>query len=50
VTPVSARVGRKLILSIKNPTLVKNDKDFKVFPAIKPMKVSEAISLVLKMN
>ena len=50
VTPVYARVGRKLILSIKNPTLVKNDKALKVFPAIKPMKVSEAISLALKMN
>ena len=50
VTPVYARVGRKLILSIKNPTLVKNDKALKVFPAIKPMKISEAISLALKGN
>ena len=47
VTPVFARVGEKLILSIKNPTLVKNDKALKVFPEIKPMKNSEAISLAL---
>lgn len=47
VTPVYARVGKKLILSIKNPTVVKNDKALKVFPSIKPMKVSKAISLAL---
>ena len=50
VTPVYARVGKKLILSIKNPTLVKNDKALVIFSAIKPMKVSEAISLALKVN
>jgi len=50
VTPVYARVGKKLILSIKNPTLVKNDKALKIFPSIKPMKVSEAISLALGSN
>ncbi len=47
VTPVYARVGEKLILSIKNPTLVKNNRALKVFPDINPMKVSEAISLAL---
>jgi uncharacterized protein YbjT (DUF2867 family) len=47
VTPVYARVGEKLILSIKNPTLVKNDRALMIFPDINPMKVSEAISLAL---
>lgn len=50
VTPLYARVGRKLILSIKNPTLVKNDKALKVFNSIKPMRVSEAIALALDKN
>lgn len=47
VTPVYARVGKKLILSIKNPTLVKNNKALKVFPDIKPINCSEAISLAI---
>lgn len=47
VTPLYARVGKKLIVSIKNPTLVKNDKARKTFNTIKPMKVSQAISLAL---
>jgi uncharacterized protein YbjT (DUF2867 family) len=47
VTPVYARVGEKLILSIKNPTLVKNDRALKIFPDINPMKVFEAISIAL---
>jgi uncharacterized protein YbjT (DUF2867 family) len=50
VTPVYARVGKKLILSIKNPTLVKNDKALRAFPTIKPMKFSEAISIAIKMS
>lgn len=50
VTPVYARVGEKLILSIKNPTLVKNDKALMIFPIIKPMKFSEAISLAIHSN
>lgn len=47
VTPVYARVGKKLILSIKNPTLVKNNKALTVFPDIKPINFSEAISLAI---
>ena len=47
VTPVYARVGKNLILSIKNPTLVKNDKTLNIFSTIKPMKVSEAIFLAI---
>ncbi len=47
VTPVYARVGKKLILSIKNPTLVKSDKALKIFPDIKPINFSEAISLAI---
>jgi uncharacterized protein YbjT (DUF2867 family) len=50
VTPVYARVGKKLILSIKNPTIVKNNKALKVFPSIKPMTVAKAISLALNTN
>lgn len=48
VTPLYANVGKKLILSIKNPTLVKNDKAIKIFNSIKPMRFSEAIALALK--
>ena len=50
VTPVYACVGKKLILSIKNPTLVKDNRAMKVFDTIKPMRTSEAISLALNLN
>ncbi|GJL79549.1 MAG: hypothetical protein NPINA01_25380 [Nitrospinaceae bacterium] len=43
VTPIYARVGRKLVESIKNPTVVKNDKASRVFPGIHPRGISEAI-------
>ena len=48
VTPLHANVGKKLILSIKNPTLVKNDKALKIFDSINPMRFTEAIALALK--
>jgi hypothetical protein len=37
----------KVILSIKNPTLVKDNRARKIFPDVNSMKVSEAISLAL---
>jgi uncharacterized protein YbjT (DUF2867 family) len=48
VTPLYANVGKKLVLSIKNPTLVKNDRAVRIFNSIKPMKFSEAIAFALK--
>jgi uncharacterized protein YbjT (DUF2867 family) len=48
VTPVYAQVGKKLILSIKNPTLVKDNRAMKVFNSIKPMRFSQAIAIALK--
>ena len=42
VTPVYARIGRKLIDSIRHPTLVRNDRALQVF-SVRPMGVEEAI-------
>lgn len=50
VTPMHACVGRKLILSIKNPTLTKENSALRVFNTIKPMKVSQAIALAIEAN
>jgi uncharacterized protein YbjT (DUF2867 family) len=50
VTPTFACVGKKLILSIKNPTLVKDGSALSIFNTIKPMKVSEAIAIALRKN
>ena len=41
-TPVYARVGRKLIESLRNPTVVQNDSAKKFFP-IRPMGLRDAI-------
>ncbi len=46
VTPVYARVGRKLVDSLKNPTLVTNSHAREVF-AIQPRGVTEAIARAL---
>ncbi len=46
VTPLYARVGRKLIESIRNPTLVSNNLSATVFP-VRPRSMSEAISRAL---
>ena len=48
VTPMQACVGRKLILSIKNSTLMKDNSALKVFRSIKPMNVSQAINLAIR--
>ncbi|MEQ8787200.1 MAG: SDR family oxidoreductase [Pirellulaceae bacterium] len=43
VTPVYARVGRKLVESLRNPTLVSNNLALETF-AIRPRGLSEAIA------
>lgn len=47
VTPIYARVGRKLIESIKNTTVVENNKASQFFPSIKPMSVSQAMKAAI---
>jgi len=46
VTPVYARVGRKLIDSLRNPTVVRDDRALKVF-SIRPLGLSAAIERAL---
>jgi uncharacterized protein YbjT (DUF2867 family) len=46
-TPVYARVGRKLIEGVRNPTVVTNDDALRAFD-IRPMKLSEAISRAIR--
>lgn len=47
VTPVFARVGRKLIDSVRHPSVVRDTRALQVFE-IKPMGVAEAIASALK--
>jgi uncharacterized protein YbjT (DUF2867 family) len=47
VTPVYARVGRELIESIKNTTIVDDDSARRLFPAVKPRGIREAIARAL---
>jgi hypothetical protein len=42
-TPVYARVGRKLIESVRNPTVVNDTSALEAFPGIRPMGLSRAI-------
>lgn len=46
VTPVYARVGRKLIESLRVPTVVKDDAALREFD-VRPMSVREAIALAI---
>lgn len=46
-TPVYARVGRKLIESIRNPTVVRDDAALRTF-AIRPVGLSEAIARAMR--
>jgi uncharacterized protein YbjT (DUF2867 family) len=46
VTPMYAEVGRKLIESIRNPTVVQDDSALRDFP-VEPMTVSQAIQKAL---
>ena len=48
VTPVYARVGRKLIDSIRHPTVVRGDAAHLAFPRIQPQGVGEAIAGALR--
>jgi uncharacterized protein YbjT (DUF2867 family) len=47
VTPVYARVGRKLISSIRTPTVVRDQSALRAFP-IQPVGISEAIAQALR--
>ncbi|CAN5570623.1 SDR family oxidoreductase [soil metagenome] len=47
VTPVYSRVGRKLISSIKNPTVVIDDAALREFP-ITPIGLQDAIALAIR--
>ena len=47
VTPVYARIGRKLVDSLRNPTLVRNHSARDVF-TVKPKSVREAIERALR--
>ena len=47
VTPLYARVGRKLIEGLRNPTVVESDAAREVFPALRPRGVREAIARAL---
>lgn len=47
VTPLYARVGRKLIDSLKNPTLVSNNLSALTFPKIQPRGIREGIARAL---
>lgn len=47
VTPLYARVGRKLIDSLRNPTVVESDRALQVF-SVRPMSVQVAIARALR--
>jgi uncharacterized protein YbjT (DUF2867 family) len=47
VTPVYARIGRKLISSIRNPTVVRNQSALQAFP-IRPVGIREAIAQAIR--
>ena len=48
VTPVYARVGRKLIDSIRNPTVVRDPSALRGFPQVRPRGFGEAIATALR--
>jgi len=43
VTPLYARVGRKLVTSLVHETVVRDDRARELFPEVEPMGVAEAI-------
>ena len=47
VTPLYARIGRKLIDSIRHPTVVRDNAAQQTFPHIRPQGVREAIASAL---
>jgi len=46
-TPVYARVGRKLIEGVRNPTVVRDDAARRLFPAIEPMGLRKSMERAL---
>lgn len=48
VTPVYARIGRKLIDSLRNPTVVNDPRALTDFPSIRPRGIAEAIERALR--
>ena len=47
VTPLYARVGRKLVDSLRHPTVVRDDSALRLFP-IRPIGVCEAVARALR--
>jgi uncharacterized protein YbjT (DUF2867 family)/uncharacterized protein YndB with AHSA1/START domain len=47
VTPLYARIGRKLVDSLRHPTVVRDDSAQRLFP-IRPLGVGEAIACALR--
>ena len=47
VTPLYARVGRKLVESLRHPTVVRDDSALRLFP-IRPLGVRDAIAAALR--
>ncbi len=50
VTPIYARIGRELIEGVRNDTTVKDDSAHRLFPEVKPRRVSEAIDRALRLE
>jgi uncharacterized protein YbjT (DUF2867 family) len=50
ITPLYARIGRKLLDSVRNPTVVTDDSARRHFPAIEPRGIGDAISRALKLE
>ncbi len=48
VTPVYARVGRELVESVRNATIVDDDSARRLFPSVKPRGIREAIERALR--
>lgn len=48
VTPVYARVGRELIESTRNATIVDDDSAHRLFPALRPRGIGDAIERALR--
>lgn len=48
VTPLYARIGRKLVESIVHPTVVRDDAATRVFPRIRPMNLHDAVAMALR--
>lgn len=47
VTPVYARIGRKLVESLRNPTIVRNNDATNAFPEIHPRSLTDSIARAL---